>query len=97
VNRASLTGAFSRSDALRFSPSGVPILEFSIFHASTQTEGGVARKIELEMDGLAVADIAKALSGIESGTQVKLEGFLAKKGAKNREIVFHATHFELTG
>ncbi len=57
----------------------------------------MARKVELEMDGLAVADIAKALSGIESGTQVSLEGFLARKGAKSREIVFHATHFELTG
>lgn len=57
----------------------------------------MARKVELEMDGLAVADVAKAMSGIESGTRVKLEGFLAARSAKNKEIVFHATHFELTG
>ena len=97
MNRVSLTGSFSRPDALRYSPSGMPILEFKIFHASTQTEGGVARKVELEIDCLAVADVATALSKLEQGPGISLQGFLARKNAKSRELVFHTTHFELTG
>ena len=55
------------------------------------------RKIEFEIGGMAVADVAIALSGLKTGKPIRLEGFLAKKSPKSGELVFHTTHFELIG
>jgi primosomal replication protein N len=96
-NTVYLTGKFASSGPLRYSPAGIPIAEFRLFHSSTQIEGGTVRKIEFEIGGMAVADVAIALSGLKTGKPIRLEGFLAKKSPKSGELVFHTTHFELIG
>lgn len=55
------------------------------------------RKVEFEISCIAIADAAIGISGFQTGNQLKLEGFLAKKGSKNGEIVFHTKHIELIG
>jgi len=75
----------------------MPIAEFRLFHSSTQVEGGTGRKIEFEIGGMAVADVAIALSRLKAGDPIRLEGFLAKRSHRSGELVFHTTHFELIG
>ncbi|MHB1301606.1 MAG: primosomal replication protein N [Burkholderiales bacterium] len=96
-NTVCLAGKFVSSGSLRYSPAGIPITEFRLFHSSAQIEGGTERKIEFEIGGMAVADIAIALSGLKTGNPIRLEGFLAKRSPKSGELVFHTTHFELIG
>ncbi len=96
-NSVRLTGELSDCGPLRYSPAGIPILEFRMIHSSTQMEAGMQRKVEFEIEGVAAAETAIRLSGLQKGNPVTMEGFLAKKGQRNREIVFHATHFELIG
>ncbi|HQT27294.1 MAG TPA: primosomal replication protein N [Burkholderiales bacterium] len=95
-NSVRLTGELSACGPLRYSPAGIPFLEFRLIHSSVQMEAGMERKVEFEIEGIAAAETAFRLSGLQ-GDPVRLEGFLARKGPKNREIVFHATHFELIG
>lgn len=96
-NSVCLSGKLSSFDALRYSPAGIAIMEFRLIHASPQIEGGMRREIEFEIDGMAVAETAIRLSGLQKGNHVRAEGFLARRGPKNRKIVFHINHFELIG
>lgn len=72
-------------------------MEFRLTHVSSQIEGAIERKIEFEISCIAIADTAVGVSKLQAGNQVKLEGFLAKKGSRNGEIVFHTNHIELIG
>ena len=96
-NDACLSGRLTGPVRLRYTPSGIPIAEFGIVHASMQQEAGAARKTEFEMNCMAVSDDASAIAGLKAGLCVKLEGFLAKRSMKSAEIVFHARKIELIG
>lgn len=97
ANSLCLTGKFIRREPLRYSPAGIPILEFRLLHVSNQAEAGMALKVEFEIGGKAVSDIAIKLSELQTGNQVRLDGFLSPRNRKSSEIVFHANHFELIG
>lgn len=84
-----LGGRLVDSGELRYSPAGVPILEFRFAHESVQAEGGGRRQVELEVRALALAEPAQQLSRLKPGTRVTLAGFLARKSRMSQQLVLH--------
>ena len=80
--------------ALRFTPAGIPALNFRIAHQSTQEEAGAQRKVECEMACVALGPTALLLAGAKPGDAVKLSGFLAAKSLKSRTPVLHVDTIE---
>jgi primosomal replication protein N len=90
-NRVVLSGIFARSDALRYTPAGVPVLDFLLRHVSSQIEAGRSRRVELEVAVVAIGDLATRLARKSAGGRVEIAGFLAQRSVRSAQLVVHAT------
>ena len=74
-------------DAIRYTPAGLPLLSFVLQHTSEQIEAGLKRKVECEVNAVAIGDLAK--TNVHIGDNIKARGFLAKRSAKSTQLVLH--------
>ncbi|MBI5922045.1 MAG: primosomal replication protein N [Betaproteobacteria bacterium] len=89
-----LTGKLLELAALRYTPAGIPALNFRIVHHSQQVEAGSPRLVECEMPALALGQTALLLAGAKPGDALRLTGFLAAKSLKSRTPVLHVNEIE---
>lgn len=93
-NKLVIQGELIESDALRYTPAGIPILKFRLAHHSKQSEAGVARDVGCELDVVAFEAQARLLATASLGTSLKIEGFLDRKTRSGRAVVMHAEQIE---
>ncbi len=79
-------------EPLRYTPAGIPLLSVSLRHVSEQFEAGMKRKVECEVNAVALGDLA--LMAIKLGTNIQATGFLAKRSLKSTQLVMHINHIE---
>jgi primosomal replication protein N len=91
ANEVALTGELATIEPLRYTPAGIPLLGFRLLHRSRQTEAGLKRQVECEMGGVAMAEVAVAMSRLKPGQAVKLSGFLNRKNRLSTQLILHAT------
>ncbi len=96
MNTVTLSGEVVGLQPIRYTPAGIPLLSFVLQHASEQTEAGLIRKVECEVNAVALGDLAKL--NIQIGDNIKAKGFLAKRSAKSTQLVLHIQqlHIEQT-
>lgn len=94
ANRVEFSGRLLARGVLRHTPAGVPVIEFSLGHASEQQEAGARRRVECEMNAVALGGNAHLLVGAALGTQLLATGFLAARSLKNRNAVLHVNEIE---
>ena len=80
--------------ALRYTPAGLPALEFRIAHESEQDEAGGRRKVQAEIGAIAFDAHARLMAGARLGAQAKFQGFLAAKSKRSKRLVLHVTNIE---
>ena len=93
MNKLAISGEVTQIEALRYTPAGLPLLSFVISHVSEVTEAGLKRKVECELNAVALGDLAT--SNVQLGTKLKALGFLAKRSAKSTQLVLHIKNIEL--
>ena len=93
-NRVALRGKLVELDVLRHTPAGIPIVNFRLAHQSMQSEAGIERKIDCEVQAVAFGREARLLSGACPGSEITCRGFLDRKGRTKRQLVLHATQIE---
>ena len=93
-NLLKLDGQVSERGAIRYTPAGVPVIEFKLQHESLQIEAGKERKVECELPCVALGTLASLLAGMNAGAECSATGFLAAKSIKNRSVVLHITSIE---
>jgi len=79
---------------LRYTPAGMPAVEFRIAHASEQEEAGGRRQVEAELGAIAFDAQARLLAQAALNSGVRLQGFLAAKSRRSRRPVLHVTNIE---
>ena len=89
-----LSGNLIELDALRYTPAGIPAVNFRLSHASEQIEAGAMRAVQCEVAGLAFEREARLIAAARPGMQVKVTGFLASKSRESKQLVLHATNIE---
>jgi primosomal replication protein N len=94
ANSVLLTGTVLEMDALRHTPAGVPLLHFSLRHASSQIEAGHARQVECEIPAMALGELARRLAARQPGERVFVTGFLASRSQRSAQLVLHATELK---
>ncbi len=84
-------------EPIRYTPAGTPLLSFVLQHASEQKEAGLNRKVECELNAVAIGDLADTFKkqNIHIGNKIKAKGFLAKRSAKSTQLVMHIVKLEL--
>jgi primosomal replication protein N len=94
VNRVALSGKLLARGALRHTPAGVPVVEFTLGHESRQEEAGGMRQVDCEMTCVALGVPAGLLSAAKLGDQLAVTGFIAAKSLKSRTAVLHVKEIE---
>jgi primosomal replication protein N len=94
INLAQLSGYLQERGALRRTPAGIPVLEFSLAHESIQIESEVERKVHCEMNCVAIGSQAQLLATIKPGDELKVSGFLAARSLKRRMPILHVNTIE---
>jgi primosomal replication protein N len=79
--------------ALRYTPAGLPALDFELKHDSQLSEDGQPRKVSLQVRAVAIGRIAAPLAALELGADASFGGFLAAT-RNGRGLLFHVTDFE---
>jgi primosomal replication protein N len=95
-NRVVLVGTLIERKELRHTPAGMPAIDARIAHASQQVEAGAARQVNLEMDAVALGNVAERLSKAATGRNYRFEGFLAQRSRLSRQLILHLNQFELS-
>jgi primosomal replication protein N len=80
--------------AWRYTPAGIPAVEFKLRHESELDEAGKSRKVEAEIGGIAFETQARLLAKVKLNSGLKLQGFLAAKSRKSKKLVLHVTNIE---
>jgi primosomal replication protein N len=91
TNEVALSGELTAIEPLRYTPAGVPLLNFRLLHRSQQAEAGVKRQVECEVNGVAMGEVAVGLSRLKPGQAARVKGFLNRKNRMSAQLVFHAT------
>jgi primosomal replication protein N len=95
ANEVTLDGRLAVRGDLRFTPAGVPALDFELAHESVQTEGNAARKVACELAGVAIGPLARDLASVAVGARLRCRGFLARRYRTGASVALHVNAFEL--
>lgn len=79
---------------MRYTPAGIPVIEFRIAHQSEHFEAGVPRRVECEISCVALGDMALLMKEAVPGSALSVKGFLAARSLKQKSPVLHATTIE---
>jgi primosomal replication protein N len=96
INRVTLDARMQSRDALRFTPAGVPALDFHLVHESMQVEAGGERRVACEMSAVALGPVAKALAVVAPGVELRCHGFLARRYRTGITVALHVHEIEHT-
>jgi primosomal replication protein N len=80
---------------LRFTPAGVPALDFELAHESMQSEGNAERRVACELSAIAIGPLAKDLAAVAVGARLRCRGFLARRYRTGTSVALHVNAFEL--
>lgn len=94
INLTQLSGRLQERGALRYTPAGIPVLEFNLTHESIQTEAEGERMVRCEIDCVAVGNQAQLLAAVKPGDELKVSGFLAAHSLKRRMPILHVNTIE---
>lgn len=81
-------------EPLRYTPAGIPLLSLVLRHASEQIEAGMKRKVECEVNAVALGELALNPQ-LKVGEHLKVSGFLAKRSMKSTQLVMHINQIAL--
>ena len=91
ANEVALSGEITSIEPLRYTPAGIALLSFKLQHRSLQTEAGLKRQVECELNGVAMAEVAVSMARLKPGQAVKVSGFLNRKNRMSAQMILHAT------
>jgi primosomal replication protein N len=94
ANAVRLSGKAHDVLDLRFTPAGIPVLEFRLRHASLQNEAGGSRRVELDMPAIAFGSLAQRLAQDAPSAEITASGFLAPRSLRSTQLVLHAREIE---
>jgi len=81
---------------LRFTPAGIPVLDFALAHESTQIEAGSERHVACELAAVALGPVARALASVAPGANLRCRGFLARRYRTGISVALHVNEFDIT-
>jgi primosomal replication protein N len=93
VNQVVLTACIAEAGALRYTPAGLPALDFRLEHESELTEAGQQRQVKVAMKAVAFGSVAETLGRQPIGSLWKFTGFLAQP-RNGKHPVLHIQSFQ---
>ncbi len=92
MNQLVLSARIAQAGALRYTPAGLPALDFSLEHESEVTEAGQPRQVKVAIKAVAFGSVAETLAKQAIGSSWRFSGFLATP-RNGKHAVFHIQTF----
>jgi primosomal replication protein N len=94
-NQVVASGCLIERQVLRYTPAGIPVVEFSLQHESTQLEAGLERKVQCEVVCICMGKEAITLAALSEGVELLVKGFFAARHQRHKsKLVLHVTHWK---
>jgi primosomal replication protein N len=93
VNQVVLSACIAEASALRYTPAGLPALDFRLEHESELTEAGQQRTVKVAVKAVAFGSVAETLGRQVIGSNWKFTGFLATP-RNGKHPVLHIQSFQ---
>jgi primosomal replication protein N len=94
TNQLQLVAALESIEPMRRTPAGVMVVSCTLAHRSQQQEAGLNREVTVELEAVALGQLASLLTQASPGMQIAVTGFLAAKSLRNRKPVLHLNAIE---
>jgi len=92
ANLLVLSACIAELEALRYTPVGMPALNFRLEHESETQEAGQTRQIKVAVKAVAFGTLAERLVKQPIGSVWRFSGFLGN-ARHGKSIVFHIQEF----
>ena len=86
-----LDGYLAKRGALRHTPAGVPAIDFTIAHDSTQTEAGRQCRVQCAVAAVALGEAATTVGALQPSQPLRVTGFLARRGKDDGQLMMRIT------
>lgn len=93
MNQVALSARIAETSALRYTPAGLPALDFRLEHESEVLEAGQARQVKAAIRALAIGSVAESIVRQPVGSAWAFKGFLATP-RNGKHPVLHIQSFE---
>jgi primosomal replication protein N len=96
-NETVVGGRLLKRGALRYTPAGIPVVDFVIAHSSMQSEAGARRKVQCDVDAVAIGELAVRIEATKINQPLQVTGFLARNSVGNRKLMLRAVRVDPVG
>ncbi|HEX9719610.1 MAG TPA: primosomal replication protein N [Ramlibacter sp.] len=93
MNQLVLSARIAEAGVLRYTPAGLPALDFRLEHESEVTEAGQPRQVAVAIRAVAFGGLAETLGKQAIGSSWKFTGFLATP-RNGKHPVLHIQEFQ---
>ncbi len=93
MNQVLLSARIAETSALRYTPAGLPALDFRLEHESELLEAGQARQVKAAVKAVAIGSVAEGIVRQPVGSAWAFKGFLATP-RNGKHPVLHIQSFE---
>lgn len=94
MNRLEVEGQILEQSPVRYTPAGIPVLEFLLSYESEVTEAGVPRRIAFSLQVLVMGDLVQMAGNIGLGTRLRIQGFIAPVRKDSPKFRLHAQRIQ---
>ena len=88
MNHVELTAGIAELSPLRYTPAGIPAINFILEHESEILEAGVQRQVKLTIRAVAFGTLAEQAAKLSFGKPFRFTGFLIN-ARTSKGVVFH--------
>lgn len=88
MNHVDLTASIAELSPLRYTPAGIPALNFILEHESEVLEAGSPRQVKLTLKAVAFGTLAEQGVQLALGKAFRFTGFLTN-ARTSKGVVFH--------
>jgi len=93
VNQVLLTACIAEVSTLRYTPAGLPALDFQLEHESEVAEAGQQRQVKAVVKARAFGSVAESIGKQPVGSHWRFTGFLATP-RNGKHPVLHVQSFQ---
>ena len=93
ANHLVLVARIVALSALRYTPAGLPAIDFELEHESQQTDADTPRTVRLSIKAVALGEMTKRIMQLDSSATVHFEGFLVSPRI-GQSVTFHVQDFK---
>ena len=93
MNQVILTACIAEVSSLRYTPAGLPALDFQLEHESEISEAGQQRQVRAAVKARAFGSLAETIGKQPVGSRWRFTGFLATP-RNGKHPVLHVQQFQ---